>query len=249
MLSIIVPSIRQHNIIRLIESIDYPDYELIIVGPYVKHDLSEYIIQNKLLGKIKIVTDYGQITRAIQIGLTLATGDFITIMCDDGFYHPNHLVNIISLLKESSNNTVVTCRYTEHHYNNHPIDYFLLKNAYQPSPSVVKNDWFITNFAFFYRSYLEYLGGIDCKYECGAFAVGADLAVRCYLENANIIFYDEPILHCDWEPQNPSHKAIEEAQGGPDTQYYIKKTFISKIPFDNWKNTDSIWSRRLNNYV
>jgi hypothetical protein len=254
-LSIIMPSIRLDGAKLLIDSIDYSNYELIIIGPYSICNLQDYIIKNKLETKVKLVTDYGSPVRATQIGISLATGDIITLASDDGTYYQNQLSKVMQLF-EDDQNKVISCRYTEHDRTlMHPYSYFTLKGLdhnIHPEFTWIPEDWVSFLMYFMNRSLFEELGGLDCEFQSPAPA-NDDLAVRGHLANCNIIFYDEPVIHYTWlgpggimPHLNPEHKPIELAQWNEDKPRFDSKDFYTKITIDNWKKSPTVWTKRFN---
>jgi glycosyltransferase involved in cell wall biosynthesis len=240
-LSIVMPSIRTRNIQRVINSIDYDDYELIIVSP---DDLREYQTE-----KIITVQDWGSPNRAMQIGLDLARGDIVTNMADDATYNTGQINKVLQYLKNDNNEKlIVTCKYTENDPNNtFPLEYFLLKNAYPiPKYQPYHDDWFIFNMIFLRNHYMKYLGGLDCNLETLAFGF-TDLAVRAYLDNAKVVFHPENVIHCDWLPPGTiEHWPVELSHTTNDTQYFINKNFEIQLDINNWKDSPSMWSKRFN---
>jgi len=240
MLSIILPSIRPHNLDKLYHSIICDCFELIIISPY---DLPDCLKQYK---NIKYVRDFGSPVRASQIGATLAEGKYITWMADDGVYI-NSLDNIIKMLNNDDNTkNVVCCKYTEGDGIVHNDNYYLLQNAY-PYVSCVKSNWWIFNLGIMHTSYFNSLGGWDCSFETTALS-HADLALRAQLDNASVNMLQTVLIECTHMPNiTGDHAPVHYAHTEHDANFYSIKNQHPQIKIDinNWKNSPKIWSRRF----
>ena len=93
-LSIVVPTIRTHLLEDLYQSFcsscgDY-SFEVIFVGPF---DIPASLEEKDNVIYIK---DYGQPSRAAQLGLIEASGDLFCWVTDDCFCYPNTLSKTIN---------------------------------------------------------------------------------------------------------------------------------------------------------
>lgn len=245
-LSIILPSIRNYNWNKVIDSIENNckcSWELIICGPF----------PNQQTNNIKIIEDFGSPTRASQIAATLAEGKIITWTADDGVYINDGLTKAVDLMMEKEKVVpcpVVTAKYTEGDGIIHPDSYYKLVNAYPNCPCIDRS-WWILNVGFLFRDDFFELGGWDCKYECCPLA-HADLAVRAqgaglpvYMLNSN-----EAILECSHTPGTtgdhaPVHFGQTEHDEGEYRNHYNKGIIQPNIPLSNWRNSPAIWKRRF----
>ncbi len=248
-----MPGIRPQNWRVAYESIltaTNDSFELIIISPFdLPSDLNN-------INNIKYIKDFGSPTRASQIGCYLSEGKFLfPNFCDDAVFIPKSIDQNLQLLLEmgENNRNVISCKYSEsdnfsnrHNYQSDEV-YFLV-NSYPVNRNITPSNWYILNNPFWHRDYFEQLGGYDCIFGVCPIA-HADLAVRAYIDGANIKLSPIPIMEVDHGQDD--HKPIEISQLGYDAPAFQRKYFNSldafptKIPFNNWKNADNIWKFRF----
>lgn len=247
--SFIVPTIRPHSVDKfyrsLVEHVRYP-WELILIGPTPPPLLSSY--QN-----VKFIEDFGSPVRCSNIGVLHTANDskYLINTADDAVAIPNGINDCIELLIDKQNkNFVVTAKYTEGNNVIQPVSYYLLNNAYPPSP-LIGNDWFIFNNSFMSKELYIELGGLDCiNYNVACMAL-ADLAVRAYNYGINHYFYNAPTWRVDHDPGGYEHLPVERAQG-KEWEIYRQKVNrkLSQdeivINYDNWKDSPAVWKERFN---
>lgn len=254
-ISIIMPGIRPQNWVRAYNSIlssTNRSFELIIVSPFpLPPELQP-------LSNVKYVKDFGNPTRASQIGALLIEGKYVfPTMADDAVFIPGAIdANLDELVKMGdSDKNVVVCKYSESQgfsekERYQPDSYYRMVNAYPVSPLIVPPDWWIFNTVFIHRAFFERLGGYDASFETACMG-HADLAIRAQKDGAVVKMTEFPILQCDHIPSGGDHTAIEEATGYADSPKFREKfskpldSLVINIPTDNWKNAQSIWSRRF----
>lgn len=248
-ISIIVAGIRNNNWFNLIQSIGEATqeiFEVIFVGPFnPPEELSN-------LSNIHYYKDFGSPNRCQQIGVCLASGQFLGWMADDCLFEKNTLQNVINTLNKGQEKSVVVTKYTEGNCIIQSNDYYKMGNAY-PKSEYIPHNWWIFNSAFFYRTYFEKLGGWDCQFE-GTCLAHADLAVRTQRDEASVIMLDESICQCGHMPTtNGDHAPMHYAQLINDEplfqRLYQDKECLNRkyVSMDNWKQSPNIWKKRFSN--
>ncbi len=203
---------------------------------------------------IKYVKDYGSACRAACIASTLAEGRYISWASDDGYFLPGGLDRAIDLLEAGDNHMdVVSANFIEGiegHKLPQTDDACTLVKGY-PYSSYLNPNWVIFNLVVMHRSYFEYLGGWDARFQATAFA-HADLAARAQRDGCNIHFLKEPIADFDWiGSTGGDHAPIHYAMTGHDealyNSIYQNEDCIDRIeiPFDNWKASPLVWDKRF----
>lgn len=250
MLSIICPSIRPHNLPRLVTSIreNYSGiWELIIIGPY---DLPDELAGND---KIKYIFSKTSPTTCLQLGLLSAQYKYTSWFSDDSFYLNNSLDKCVNFLKNQSYNHIVSAKYTE---SDNPNEEMNTDRYYQIGHGCfgaryVPASWWLLNFAVCYTSYLKQLGGFDCNFQTTIFSV-TDFAVRCQRDGAKITLLDLKACHSDHEAgltgtHAPVALAFEENDVPLWKEIYNKPESVGRIniELENWKNQLEVWSRRF----
>lgn len=117
----------------------------------------------------------------------------------------------------------------------------------------VDPNWKISLHFFMKLSRFIELGGLDCKWEYSNHAIH-DLMFRNQADGGSIYNTDyvaSAFTH--FRRDTYDHKPVHDAQVGPDTDYFnsIYSTVNAaqnriKIDYNNWKEYDSVWTRRFN---
>ena len=258
-ISLILPGIRQPNWDRLYDSIlksTKRTFELIICGPL---PLTEKL---QSLPNVKYAKDLGSPMRASNIAASLAEGRLITWIADDAVLLPDSLdanVDFLYSLGESEKN-VVTIKYYEGKDGSHkpiqPDIYFRINGCHVTASSYIPSSFWIFNHVIMYRSFFDELGGWDCEYQ--ACPMGhTDFAIRAQSSGAKVAMSNAPCLDCGWmEGDSGDHRPIFLSQTMIDEPKYQNKyrnpswkENQSSIRIDNWKKSESIWSKRFINGV
>jgi len=255
-ISIILPAIRQHKWDSLYDSIcnsTKRSFELIIVSPYP--------LTSKLqdLKNVKYVKDWGSPVRASNIAALLCEGNLVTWAADDATFFQDSLdknVDILYSMGEDEKN-VVLCKYNE---GDNPNDipthmnpaYYKLNNGSYYSP-FLDNNWFIFNVGIMYRSFFEFLGAWDSRYQGTAMSHN-DFAVRAQFYGAKTVLTNIPLFKCEHMPGvSGDHAPIFECQHGFDEPLYLN-TYRNKNwtlnshrlnLLNDWKTADIVWKRRF----
>lgn len=259
-ISIVLPGIRNQKWDFLYESIFYSTkrtFEMIVCGPY---PLTEKLQKQK---NVKYVKDWGSPVRASNIAAMLSEGKVITWVADDALFLDSALDLNIDLLYSMGNSekNVVVCKYYEGENlesspEKNPImskQYYKINNSHNFSP-YLNNNWLLFNVAVMHRSYFDYLGGWNSKYEGTAMSHN-DFAVRAQYDGAKILFSETPLIKCEHLPGSTGdHGPIFECQHGHDEPLYQStyrdpdwyKNVDIRLDLDkNWKTAPIVWNRRF----
>jgi len=182
-LSVIVPSIRPLNLLNLYKSIDVDDFEMIVITPYLlTHDLGISSYKN-----IKSIYSRRSPNACQQQGLMVATGDYITFAADDGEFLPNALDYAVGMAEE---NTIVVGKYLEGDNPNPDMlkeDYYKFKYHKAYRIKGVPQDCLIFNCGIISRKLIMQLGGWDAEYFDVPTIGHADLGIRAFKYEAEIM--------------------------------------------------------------
>ena len=256
-ISIILPAIRQHKWDSLYDSICQStnrEFELIIVSPF---PLTEKL---QKLKNVKYVKDWGSPVRASNIAALMCEGNLVTWAADDATFFENSLDKNIDILYSmgQDDRNVVLCKYNE---GNNPEDvhihmnpnYYKLNNSSYFSP-FLNNEWLIFNVGIMYRTFFEFLGGWDSRFQGTAMSHN-DFAVRAQFSGAKTVLTDVPLFRCEHMPgSSGDHAPIFECQHGFDEPLYLgiyrdKNWTLREHRLDllnDWKTSEIIWNRRFN---
>jgi hypothetical protein len=240
-LSIIIPSIRTANWQGLVEQIGKAcgkyTFEVIFVGPEYNHDLDEF-------KNVKYVRDFGSPNRCQQIGLVMSEGTYVTWLADDILEGPFDIDKFLDSIVNESENTIAVGNYNEG--GNIAVGDFSIKHCYNVG-SCVSPDWQIFNVAFLRRSFLEKLGGFDCKYQVTCIG-HADLAARAQSFGCTIINKNINIGSFGHMPgTSGDHEPIHNTQLNYDQPLFFKSTsdyFDPEVELNNWKKEEAVWKSR-----
>lgn len=243
-LSIILPSIRTHNIPQLIESIEksiHPfTYELIVVGPYFPNI------------DIKYIYSKAAPTKCVQLGGLYSEGQYITWSSDDGLYLPGELAKCLELAKTIPDKDGIIIRYCEGKNKSGlcPPDHYWIGYTHddQRLPGIDPN-WNIAPVGLYNRNHFINIGGFDCRFEHINMSTH-DLAYRTQKMGGKLHLSPNLVFTCDWsqgclaeEEHVPVHNAHFENDLPLFNQLYGSPNGIIKIDYNNWMNTPNIWRR------
>lgn len=248
-----MPAIRPQNWVGVYESIlkaTKNTFELIIVSPFPCPKELENV------SNIKLIKDYGSPVRASQIALNFVEGKYTyPTHSDDSLFIENAIDKNMEFLLSKGDNykNVVMAKYSESASYSHPEryqddNYYKLVNAYQTNPQFVNPEWLIYNSVFMHTSYILEMGGWDCSFQACPYS-HADLAIRCQSDGAFTYLSPHAVAICD-HGQN-DHKPIEISQVYEDAPLFhnrynkIIDKSKNKIELTNWKNSQSVWSKRF----
>ncbi len=255
-LSIIMPGIRPQNWERAYNSAyntNKTNFELIIISPFVP---SQYLLDHT---NVKFIRDFGSPTRATCIGSLLAEGKYIfPTMADDAVFIDGAIDKNLEVLKAMGDriHNVVVAKYSEsqgfsHKERYQDDEYYKLVNSYPVNKETCPKEWWIFNTCFLHTQYFIEMGGYDASLFEAACMAHSDFAIRAQHGKAIVKMSDFPILQCDHIPSGGDHTPIEIAQIQYDTPKFKTKyggtlNYLNHtIDLMNWKNSETIWSKRF----
>jgi len=262
-ISIIIPSIRPQNLIKIYESIKNNckehSFELIIPSPY--------LIPDELLAKenVKFIHTYAWPSIAFQQAALLSNADFIYNTTDDGLFQNNSIDKALNLFYSGkiAKDDIINMKYVENALDpytleeissgdsSYPEIYWYAK-AHQNLMEMegINPDWnigcqFIMSLDKFYS-----LNGLNCIFENGNYSF-LDLMFRSQILGAKVINLSVVAFKASFLPERSGdHGPIHDSSIGPDIQN-LKKIYCSNPPsikahsYDNWKNYPSVWDKRF----
>lgn len=260
MLSVIVPSIRPQNLERLYTSIEGAysgEFEFIVVGP---NPLPEFFYPKR---NARAIIDYGSPTRAQQIGLCRAVGDWVLWGCaDDGYFYPGSVDRalVTEFLQPypampSSWRKVVVGKYYEGEGENPAMntrDYYYINTHNVCRSTYIAPDMLMFMLGVASRQLLIEVGGIDTvNFETLPMAFN-DLSVRLYHAGAELVLQHDTMFRCSHMPGHEGdHGPVHDGQTLHDEAMFrsiyndASSLTLCKIPLDNWKQAPARWERRF----
>ena len=191
-ISFIIPSIRTDNWTKIVESIESNigenSFEVIFVGPFV--NLPDNLSHKK---NIKTIRDFGCPSRAFQIASLLVEGNFISWVCDDGFFVDGEINRVILDLKSKTSEKLISnWIYTEGdgYLKNDDLRVSDRNKWYKSNNhgdlwlEGINGDWWVMPLFTIKTSYFRFLGGIDCRFETLNYNLH-DLAYRAQREDVD----------------------------------------------------------------
>lgn len=253
-LSICLPTIRNDEFLRMMESI--PDattasYEVIAVSPHEKPaELENH-------PNLTWIIDFGSPARCNAIAVSLARGTYcFSAHSDDSVFLKNSIDKNLEILRSMGNNkkNIVVCKYSESQDFSHPErfqddDYYKIVNAWPLSRQIIPEDWLIFNSVYFHTDYLKEMGGYDAETFQVPCVAHVDLAIRCYTNGAIVKFSSVPSVKVSHS--QPDHIPIELAQVYEDLPRLQKRynfglnPLTAKISLDNWQKAPQVWTKRF----
>ena len=249
-LSVIVPSIRPQNLRRLYESVQAAytgEFEFIVVSPYPE---ASWLRDD---ANVHWEIDNGSPVRCQQIGLTLATGDYVLWGCaDDGAFFPGSVDKAIA---KAGPNTVVIGKYYEGAGENPAMaeDKYYYINTHDCCRSEhIADDNLMFMIGVAPTARLKELGGLDTqRFETLPMAFN-DLSVRMRHAGVEMVLDDKPMFHCSHMPgHDGDHGPVHDGQTLNDEPafralynhpYSLTRQTIS---LDNWQHAPARWERRF----
>ena len=255
-LSIFLSGIRTENWLPLYESIPNAttltnkEYELIFVGPYgLPPEL-----QDK--ENVRFIEDWGCPSRCTQLGLLHSRGEYVVWVADDGLFNPILAIDKAFDIIPKHEKGLVMFRYSEgalgkkQKKNLHSKKFWTLgHHGPLARCPFVPHHYHLIMTALVRRDYLVAVGGWDCGFE--QIGMGCpDLAIRLQNDGAEVVWGEVfmSLTHC---PGTKEHAPILDAHMQNDQPYFERlyhdpaNAKRARIDFDNWKQTEEVWSRRF----
>lgn len=208
---------------------------------------------------VKYIKDFGCPSRCLQLGTTIAEGEMIAIVSDDGKILKNSFNEAIRLLKNSTNpyKNIVALRYTEgQNFIANPEDfapkYWHAKYHGDLRLQGIEDNWKICLMFLMNTERYREMGGIDCRFEHFNMNLH-DLAFRSQRDGSEILISENFVTAQNWEPNRGNESPIIQAFYENDrplfnSTYSSKENSLKrpiKIDYDNWKEADERWRRRF----
>lgn len=250
-LSVLLAGIRTQNweqlFFSLERSIEPYSFELIAVGPY---DPPPNLITKS---NFKFFRDFGSPSRCVQIASTLAEGEHLIWMADDGVCTPNTLAECISMFDNQTikEKDVITIRYFEGEGNGEfPIDYWRAKHhGDMQTLEGVKSTFRIAPIGMYKTSYFRELGGLDCRYLHTNMNTH-DLAFRLQNDGGNVHLSPHTVARFYWSWNGADAKPVQRAYHENDNGLFTSEWSQDqsnriKIDYCNWTNAENRWKMRF----
>jgi hypothetical protein len=224
------------------------NWELIFCGPFPLPD------ELKNIDNIKNVREFGNVSRAVQVGLLEAEGKLIFIGNDDTVYREDTFDKALDLYNtECGPKDIMQCTYIEKsEFGGQPQPNEFWSVAFHGELASMKgldNSWLLATEPVLHRDYWFEQGGFDCMWE---YMDGSthDFMFRAQRNGSKIICSPEYIGDMNWWPghkgdHGPIHDAMVEHDQSLLSHIWSKPNDRIKIDYDNWKKTPSVWKRRF----
>ena len=255
-LSIILPSIRTHNLDRFYDSVqgscqEY-DWEIVVASPF---DLPESL-SNK--NNVKLIKTFDKIPVCIQRATKLAEGELICHLVDDCELLPSSLDQSIDFFKDTCSKKDALClTYVElANYMVSP-ERWRVKSilegsewAHEFQSPFINPEWFVFVQPMMLRRRFIELGGMDCQFEYSNHA-HHDLAFRLQIQGGNVHVPPFMISVAAHMPERTGdHGPVHDAQTGPDQKRFNQLYQYERTPvinYNNWEECSGRWERRFGN--
>lgn len=246
------PAIRTNLWAGIYESIKKSckkyNWEIVFCGPFPLPEELEGI------ENVRNIREYGNVSRAVQVGLLEARGKLIFIGNDDSVYREDAFDNAIDLYnKEYDTKKIMQCTYIEKGERGgtpQPDHYWSVgfHGAFN-NLSGIDPSWLLATEPILHRQYFYELGGFDCQWE---YMDGAthDFMFRAQKNGSKIIYSPSYVADMNWWPDHQGdHGPIHDAMVLHDNAIF-KDTWNTpnnrlKIDYDNWKLQPAVWKRRF----
>lgn len=252
-LSVLVPSIRKENLVRLYNSVKTAfsgKFEFIVSGPYGLPDE----LKNK--DNCCWVDTHRSPIAAQQEALFYSRGEYISFASDDGVYLPMTLDIAVEMLEHEPYTTIVTSKYFEGGDPNGTMggeEYYRLWNHDTMQLPGVPKDCLMLNCGVINRSLLVQLGGWDSYLFQVCPLAYTDFAIRAHKFGCKFILQNEVMFSCGHMPgESGDHGPIHRAQTYHDQPlftglYTTPALYLTRqnIPLHNWKKSPDVWPERF----
>ncbi len=265
-LSIILPSIRPQNLIKVYDSLKRSckkyTFEVIIVSPYL---IPEELLKNP---QITYLRTYSSPTIAIQQAALLARGSYLFPTVDDAIFEQDSIDIALDLFfnDQISPIDIINMYYIEGALNPETLE--PIENKLTPFPEMywyagahgilaempgINRNWkFSANFIIKSERFF-WLGGLDCSFEYSNHPM-MDFIFRAQVDGSSVTNCPTLAFKCSFIFENEGdHKPVHAASIGPDIEnfrgIYNRKEGLDKnrikLDYNNWKQYPNIWSMRF----
>ena len=271
-LSVVIAGIRPHlwedTCNSLFTACGKYNFEIIFVGPFAP---PMHFIDGT---KIRFIQDFGQVSRAAQIGAWAASGELFFSTTDDVLFIRNSIENTIDFYKENcSKYDVIGMRYREvaagrlffhrpvigpegfPEYLASLVDRVLVTNSppFKNEP-YTPDYWFyptgepVAIQVFMDLAAFKEVGGWDCRFEY-LLEPAVDLCRRLKNLGGKIVQSPVEISLAEFYPGHLlDHKPIHDSA---NLEKQLREALLAAEPdrtiieFDNWRQSPETWSRRF----
>jgi len=246
-ISILIPAIRTNRWTTLYDSIQLAcknyKWQLVLVSPF---ELPENLRQHK---NIKLVQDYGSVSRAVQIGMSCLDSDTVFVTVDDCTFAEDSIdTSLEQYKKECSKKDVLAIRYSEGGQISNK-DYYVAGYHDALKLPNINPDWKIAPQFIMDKNYFIELGGFDCRYEYMNEPVHDFMFRLQTLKNKVIISNVYCCIASHYPGLEGDHAPIHNAQSLHDyplfRHIYANNLNTIHIDYNNWQNSPNIWERRF----
>lgn len=251
-LSMLVPSIRPHNLKKLYDSVCnafHHPFEFIVIGPFPLPD------ELKDVDNVKYIEDWGSPIRSQQRGLCESSGRFISFAADDGVFEKDSLNIAYDTLKDLDKMNVVMGKYREGDGNTDPMvkdEYYILNNHAGSVCQFMPDNCWMLNVGIIPRDLIMELGGWDSsKFQVCPYAY-SDLSIRFQKYGVKYHIQQQLMFRCSHMPDHSGdHSPIHVKQlyfDEPMFKEIYNHPYYSKrmsIDINNWKLAEPRWKIRF----
>ncbi len=247
-LSSIEPNVWPNLYNQIKKSVGEFTFEVVAVGPFFPPKEIENI------GNFIFLRSFACPSVCLQMGASIARGEFITWLPSDCMVFENTLAESIRFLETKNKNDALTILYSEginlsgsQHLD--PI-YWVARTHADLQLKWVKEGWKIAPIFMMNLEYFKELGGLDCAFE----HINLNThSLMFLLQSKDGVVYSSPnrVFASNWKPwgfpKGPIQLAYEENDAPLFKKMYDgdENPLTRKVDFDNWRNADSIWKRRF----
>tara|TARA_R110000744_G_scaffold114363_1_gene213873 strand:- start:1470 stop:2321 length:852 start_codon:yes stop_codon:yes gene_type:complete len=246
------PAIRTNLWLGVYESLKKSckkyNWEILFCGPF---PLPEEL-QN--IENVRNVKEHGNVSRAVQVGLTHAQGKLIFIGNDDTVYREDEFDAALDLYNsECGPRDIMQCMYVEQGEKGgepQPDEYWSVAfhGAFKNLKGIDQT-WKLATEPVMHRSHFFDMGGFDCQWE---YMDGSthDFMWRSQRTGSKIVNSPSYVGDMNWWPDHQGdHGPIHDAMVHHDQALLFSvwgtENDRYKINYDNWKEQPSVWKRRF----
>lgn len=251
-LSVIIPGIRVDRwpeiYQQLISSVGKYSFELICVGPFFPDKTLERS------SNFIFLRDFGSPSRCFQMASTLANGEYVMFLSDDGRVEAGAIGEALDLLKSKTQKDGITVLYSEgpnfSGIQDRTPEYWRAHHHDSLKLPLIKDTWKIAPHFIYNLQYFRDLGGLDCSWEHVNMNTH-DLAFRIQRDGG--VLYPSPrkIASMDWVPWDFNNKGAMQLAYELNDEPLFKKIYGGNvepeinIDYNNWRKSPILWARRF----
>ncbi|MCK5602444.1 hypothetical protein KAR91_11255 [Candidatus Pacearchaeota archaeon] len=203
MVSIIIPSLRKNQIkeciSQIVKTTHDVEYEIIVVSPFPFHQITKWVEDTKIEG----------VNRAVQKGLEVAEGEYITTLSDEDRLTDNYLKTMLNHVAPHKGELFI----------GNPVLFGGVSVG--DRPAIGYFDLMFAPFPFLHRDTIEVLGGLyDPTFT--SFFADPDLSLRCWAMGGEVSRCPEARL-CHRHIKDDIHMNAYNKNFKKDESTFIKR--------------------------